>query len=441
MKNRILFVLLLASQIIISQNISISGKIIDAETKEPIFGVSIFIDGNNIGYSDVEGDFNFDINGNSSKISMTHLAYNSETFNIEDFLDNTTFILKPNVTTLNEVVISGTLKVNSLQEILKLTSKIYDDNYRKAPYWSGLNYKQIIYQNGQPHSYLELDGNIFMVGNDRNPFISPLIVPNEIRRTQEDFQIIRSWAPDSEKKDFYKTQLGGSEAVGGWTYYRFLELAHPLEKQGHRNFNFSFAENVNINSDYYVIRFTQKKDINLATRWIDYMHGQLWIDKKDFSLYRISANYRFERISYQSFNIQYTRIQGKYFPTIIEKNSYMFRTFKEDKSRIVITSISNLKNIDVVERKNYRYDYIAGPWYSISERYNSEYWDDKSIDNPKYSNALKDILKNRSLDAIFLEGAATKEYNSNLSKTILENLKQKGEELKKIMKNDLKNKL
>ncbi|CAN0448773.1 unnamed protein product, partial [Ectocarpus fasciculatus] len=122
--------------------------------------------------------------------------------------------------------------------------------------------------------------------------------------------------------------------------------------------------------------------------------------------------YRFERIFYITYDISYKKIENKIFPATIKKTKYNFNSNTKEKAQVSISSISHLVDINTNEQSNYRKKY-HGSFYSLSSKYDKDYWDDKKIKELKYINGLSTIIGHKIINDVFSEGANTKEYNSN----------------------------
>lgn len=439
MKSKLGFLLFFMCQLAISQQLTITGVILDKENDEPVYGASLLMGDNYLGFSDVEGVFSFNIEEKYSieTVTIKHLSYKDNVISVLELSQVSIITLMPKISSLDEVVIKANLRDYNSEDILKKGIKLFDKMYVDYPYWSKLDYKHILYLDGNPHAFMQLDGHILMVGSKvNNPFIDASVIPDHIRRTKESDLPVKSWFPNSNSNSFSKAQLGGNEAKNGWTDFRFVELIHPLSKQSQGYFDLSINNASNNNEDYIIIDFTQKKDINIATRWLDNMSGQIWLNKEDLTVCKLMLTYRFEKIFLITYDISYKQISEKLFPSIVKKTKYNFTPHNKEKSKITISSISKLYSINAEKRDNYRKKYIA-PWYSFSEVYDLEYWKEKNIQDPKYMNGFTEILGNKSIVDIFNEGANTKEYNENLTKDQISNWEANGMELKSIMHKDL----
>ncbi|MCO6174308.1 carboxypeptidase-like regulatory domain-containing protein [Flavobacterium sp. NRK F10] len=102
-----LFVFLIP--IISFSQITFSGKVIDARTKEPLSGTSIYIPNSSIGTTtDIDGDFSLQLSRETKEIVVSYLGY--YTINVKlDLSDSSDFsktiLLREKSNTLNEVVV------------------------------------------------------------------------------------------------------------------------------------------------------------------------------------------------------------------------------------------------------------------------------------------------------------------------------------------------
>ena len=440
MKISILLIFLSIFSFSIAQKTTISGNVLDKESNNPIYGVAILIGENYLGFTDIDGSYNFSLDKKwlNEKIVFKHISYIDREISLNKLTDAYKFYLTSKTISLEEVTIAGNIEKKPISDIIKKSTKKFENIYANHPYWSGLNHKQLIYLDGMPQSYLEFDGHILMVGrSNNNPFIDACIVPSEIRRTKESERLVKSWFSNSDSKNFSKTQLGHGEAMSGWTDFRFVEIIHPLSKKGRKHFNYSMSGLTNENEKFLIINFNQKKGITVGTRWLDNMFGQFWINKTDLSLHRLVTSYRFERIFLISYDITYTSIENKIFPFSVKKSIYNFKSSNDPPSNITISSISYFNKINTKRRDNHRKKY-RNSWYSISHKYNHAYWSNKSIKEDKFRNGLSEILNSKPFSEVFDEGANTKEYNSNISEDIFSLWEQSGLKLKEQMLKDLK---
>ncbi len=85
----------------------ISGKVVDATTKEPVIGASITVDGTNLGtVSNLEGNFTLKVPKNRSSVTISYVGYNPVKMNIWE-VTNHNIELTESELNLNEVVVIG----------------------------------------------------------------------------------------------------------------------------------------------------------------------------------------------------------------------------------------------------------------------------------------------------------------------------------------------
>ena len=82
MKSLFMVILLIAiSQVMMAQNKTIIGTIVDSETKESVSGAVIAIGDYKV-YSDMDGRFSLPAEGNNNEITVTYIGYKPITINV-----------------------------------------------------------------------------------------------------------------------------------------------------------------------------------------------------------------------------------------------------------------------------------------------------------------------------------------------------------------------
>jgi hypothetical protein len=441
MVSKILFIICLVSQTLLAQKINCSGKLLDKNSKAPIFGVGLTLENNVVCYSDEEGNFEFDIEKPKVNkiITFSHVSYVPARIVVSDFEKGAqTIALTESTTELEEVVVTPVKKIPQ-KNILKIAMKQFKTNSRAAPYWSEMNYKQSVLVDGVPKGYFECDGHIFMPGKNKSPWVYPMTIPNQIRRLNED--------PRLMELNFYQNNgipndyvyVGSSFLSTLWFNYRLFEVVHPLSSEGRGAYDFKIIEtSFQGDSDYYIIRFTQKEKIIIGGWNIRYMSGLLWIDKKDFNLKKVSPSFGYDKHCYNQYVINYNLIANKLYPVKIEVNNFDYRNASKQVSNLVKSGTFTFNKIDLIERKNYSRIYVSYLIYDLTEKYDKNYWKVHPLEDLKYKNHVMTILENSDWNTAFEKGAKEREYNenSNFSKRI-KYFEKENLELEQIMKRDL----
>ncbi|ETN95267.1 hypothetical protein SAMN04487906_3221 [Zhouia amylolytica] len=410
---------------LIAQNITISGKIIDEGTREPIFGVALMLNDRIICYSNDEGAFKFEIDNShvDEIISFHHFSYPNKALLISKLKSLQTIQLVQMSIPLEEVVISSAGKLTK-KEILKRAVKQYEDSGKTSPYWSDFNYKQTIYNNSKPQGFLESDGYILMP-EKISSWNSPIIVPNQMRRLNEDPEIA-----ELDFKDMFVNNRNGNKIqipfkhIGGlymrshWRDYGSLAENHPLSNKGFKYFRFNIDKIINQgDEEFYVIDFKQHKTISNKGWELTHMQGKLWVNKRTFGLHKLITQFRHRwHYSYINYDIQYQLFEDKLFPYEIDLSTYKYQTSSGEHNVVKRGTVK----LNTIYKANTKNPYIHGGgdgnafvWYDVHETYNPEYWIDRPLSDIRYRNDVFSILGKQNWDSAFVKGASQKEYKAN----------------------------
>ncbi|MHA7944853.1 hypothetical protein ACJOV8_017380 [Formosa sp. 3Alg 14/1] len=438
--------LLIQTQLLIGQNTaySYSGNIVEKDTRNSIFGVALMLEGRVICYSDEEGKFVFEVNNinKETNITFVHLSYKSKTVLLSELKELKTIELTQEVVQLEEVIISSKEPLTK-KEILKNAVGQYENLKEAEAYWSNFNYKQTIYNNGNPQGFLECDGHIFMPENIAFSN-GPIVVPSEMRRLNEDTEIAEIDFNDIHVNSKVKRQspykyIGSLYMKRHWTDYSVFVPIHPLSKKEFKHYKFDVEKIVHKEaSAYYVIQFKQKKHtFKHNGGWeIAFMQGKLWVDASTFNLLKVVTQFRHGwHKSYIKYEIDYDVNQNKLYPSRINLSTYKYT--KSGKHNIVKKGTVTLNNKYKADKKN---PFIRGGagslvWYKVHETYNPEYWKSHPLKDIRYKNDVLSILDKQNWDVAFKKAASQKEYKEN---SIIANNLNYFEQNKKVFLNFMK---
>jgi len=212
-----------------------------------------------------------------------------------------------------------------------------------------------------------------------------------------------------------------------------------MSREGNGRYDFKIIQTSNQDdSDYYIIRFNQKKKIIEGGWNIRYVEGMLWIDKKDFNLKKTTSSFGYDRKSFNQFTINYSLIENKLYPVKIEVNSFDYRNAHKQTSNLVKSGTVTFNKIDLIARKNYSKLYVEYYCPYIDEKYDEKYWRAHPLEDLKYKNHVTTILGDNDWHTAFKKGAKEKEYREN--STIPPRIKyfeKSNTELEQILKRDL----
>jgi hypothetical protein len=157
MKIEFLFCFLLVSLSAYSQTITISGKVVDLETREPITFASVGIKGKPIGtITNLQGEFDFHIPNEyrNDIFVISMLGYGTYEVPAWTLLDKPSLVIEMTKSTqvLHEVIISDSLKGG---DILRIALTRVEENYPMAPFITDGFYRDIKKVGGTFVSLLE----------------------------------------------------------------------------------------------------------------------------------------------------------------------------------------------------------------------------------------------------------------------------------------------
>jgi hypothetical protein len=157
-----LLLFLLLSGVCLGQKITISGRVLDAETKEPLPFASIGIKGKSIGtITNLAGEFDFHIPDayRNDILIISMLSYNNFEAPVWSLLAATnTISLKKSVIILNEILVEDSLKGGDI--LYNAMSKI-EQNYAMQPFMMDGFYRDIKKVGGSYISLLEAAVKIY----------------------------------------------------------------------------------------------------------------------------------------------------------------------------------------------------------------------------------------------------------------------------------------
>lgn len=438
MKTKLVVLFSLVSQLFFAQEVHYSGEIIDEKTKEPIFGVSVILNNKEITYSNELGIFEFNVHKENAidSISFYHMSYEKQKLPLVELKTNSTIRLKNSFNTLQEVVITTTLTKD--EKIIDNAIKNYNDIYEKSGCWTYGNYKQLLSYKDNPCGYFEIMGNVYQIGtNNKSLWRSLTFVPNEVRRTKENSilpKLLRNY-----NMNFLYTYTGGVFASGSFSRYRFFEIFHPLNEKGKKRFKYVIKNTEEINGkEYYVISYKQKKKrIKIDTRSFLETQGEVWVDKNDYSMLKLTVSYNFEDISSNNFFITYEKVNNKLLAKKISMNNYLYINHNKDKI-IHLEGLLTFNNINIIKKQyGHMHSWLIKHRAFSNISYNKLFWEKHPIKKSNFKNGLLKIMDSKDINSVFIDGSQQKVYmdSNDVANTV--KVEEKYQNLIKIMKTDL----
>ncbi|WP_411766532.1 carboxypeptidase-like regulatory domain-containing protein [Winogradskyella sp. A3E31] len=410
------------NSVIFSQNIKITGIVFNEQSKKPISDVLIIVDNEILTFTDLEGKYFLELpNQLEKEIIFSHISYQTKSYNLDDLIITTQIALFSKNNELDEVVISG--KKRTKKEILKSAITNYKNQVRKEPYWSSVNLKQVTKLNDSLPSYIEVDGNLFSLGDDRNVWNLPILIPKQSRRTKENF--LESSKNNTSLKVDNKPYINYGLEIFNSSFllnYRFFEIGHPLSKNGNSLYKFTLGNTIELNNEEcYIINYEAKKpNVKIKGRIFYSIRGQIIVTRDNLTLKKMTSLFRRSRSKDGGIDviltIDYSQIEKLIYPKDI-LYKVMFFNFESK-------GVLHFNNIDITPRENYRNSISSNRFlfqYSqVYNNYSSSYWKNKPVMDDFIDTELKNLFKEKNLNDLFIIGnnqkikVNTKDLNTEL---------------------------
>lgn len=222
-------IILFISSTVSAQNntISISGQLLDKETKEPIIFASIYLKGHTIGTtSNEEGyfTFNFPSINDQNIIVISCIGYESIEKNANNFVSNQKVFLNSKANELDEVVITSTKKKKlTAKQIVKEAYKNIKKNYPTKPYITEGFIRDLQNEDGKYVEYLECAAQFYNEGYNiaKEPDVELIEVRSNYISQKNPWN--KKWdrknsIVDLMEDDFIRFDYGPIKGKNGWKY-------------------------------------------------------------------------------------------------------------------------------------------------------------------------------------------------------------------------------
>ena len=119
---------------LISSAYTFRGKVVD-ETGSPLTGATVrSLDNGRAAVTGIDGEFSFDVDKNTAKIEVSYIGFIKDTFILKnhDASHVELLALAPDISALNEVVVTATRTPKALKDVPVVTQLISADDIKKA---------------------------------------------------------------------------------------------------------------------------------------------------------------------------------------------------------------------------------------------------------------------------------------------------------------------
>lgn len=212
-------IMLLCSELMLAQNESVKGTLVDSETKEAICGAVIII-GNRKTISDIDGRFSLAFDKEKDSITCNHIGYRSLTFEISNDHNLGTIEMEMDIQVLPDAIITSQLAIPRKTPVAAsnvLASQI-EERLGNDEFVEALKYTPGVHPNRQGGSWA--DSEVFVRGFD-NTNVATLINGIPVNDMENGTVYWSNWASLSEVTSVIQVQRGigatklSAPSVGG----------------------------------------------------------------------------------------------------------------------------------------------------------------------------------------------------------------------------------
>lgn len=416
-----------------AQEVKITGKVLDENTKEPIFGAYISQKGIALSFSGDDGSFELILPAANmhDSITFSHIAYHNKTFILSELKpDNNMVTLSEKVVALAEI----TVMPEKQKRILKSAMKRFDDTYPKLDDLADVNYKQLISYMGKPRGYVEAYGSMLLRGRSKkSPILQNFIIPSQFRRTKEDpivANIYRSTYP--------RIQIGPHCMNNEIPFeYCFYEYCHPLKSNLNRHYNFHLDSICTYKGiTCYLFSFKQRKPITSLGWVVHGLSGQIWVNRDNFNLVKTSLAFNRNDLRSNLVIAEYAEKDNKIYPTHISITSVMNKYLTKTEPQKIVVECEIVFNKIYERPKKYKIGYQL-ECFVPELKYDRAFWVKHPITNKYFAEKLTNLIGTTSLDEAFELGAKEQTFEDN-GKFVNQLYRKYSEKAVEIINNELK---
>jgi hypothetical protein len=384
----------------VAQKITISGKVIDRETKEPMPFASVFIKGKTIGtITNLHGEFDFHIPGEyrNELLSISMLGYSNFESPVWAMISTTPSVIE---LTVSPIVLQEALVEDSLSggDILRLALHHISTNYPTKPFLMEGFYRDLKKVGGTYISLLEAAVEIYDKGYDepRNK--------SKLREGVRLLEVRKSIGYESKFTSFFdQDNLLEDLLLHNNIRYRQIEdreeMYASMSREKNSFYNGDEIYVVTHKHDYFLKIFIDKNDYSIVHLEWDASTSNEILERKKNMVSRFAGLRKtidFKRVDGKMF-LNFITITSKVNWHDIETNALKFET--ELFQQLLINKVipdTNERISSVEKMRNYGLQFQDLP-------YNKEFWDNYNVikETPLDKKILEDLEKAGPLDKQF----------------------------------------
>lgn len=314
------------------QSLSISGQVLDEQSKQPLAFVTIGIEGTNQGFStDIDGRFSSKVTDQSGNLVFSYLGYERKTLSITEVLNTSSIFLSQKAVNVSEVtVMPGVNPADVIMERVIDNRKINNpeeatqfsyDSYNKLVFTVNPDSvsKQVELQKDSINKDTSTQNAIDFVSKQHFIVMESVSHRDYISTTKDKEVVLASRVSGLKSPDFtlIGTQLQSFSFYKDYVELMDYRLLSPISKGATSQYLFILEDSIIENGEkFYTISFQPKRGKNFEA-----LKGQLFIHKGDYAIKSVTASPA-NGGSGIDMKIQqlYERIDGQWFPMQLNSN-------------------------------------------------------------------------------------------------------------------------
>ena len=333
---------------------SLKGRVIDSETNEPLFGVTVICREVALAFSDDKGYFTLQLDNMNplDTVLFRHISYHELLVPLSRLNLDLTVRMECRFISLSEVTVTPTNFKKLVQSIVAQFKK----SAPAQPYWTKIHQTHSLTYRGELAGYVEYTGHMLCMGRAiANPFVENKWFPEHVRRIKENPNVPLIFG------DEYRIRFSENSIQSLWVEYRFFDVIHPLGKN-HNCYEVRVDSAVTMDGkDYWALSYRQNAPLVVAGWLLSNSSGQMWIEKNSKKLVRLKGSCNQGDTRVTQADIDYGTFEGKVVPrkmyVSVINNRNLRGVRAQDKvlyeSRILFTEA------DSKQVKKYKNDYMG----------------------------------------------------------------------------------
>jgi len=307
----------------------ITGKVIDAETEEPLAFANLILDKNTGSITNYDGTFEMSVPENLQSFSISYIGYQTKVQKIIPGQKKYIIALKPSAESLEAVVINAKNENPAVALMKKAIKQKKQNNYQKKPdkyaytkyikFIAGADTDKIdkefdtIYKNGKIY---KIDSTLYEFKkelSDKYMWMFESLIKINGRNGNEKAEIIATRTAGLKKPlyEFLALQVSGQNVYDDQYKFLFQSYLGPFAKASFKQYNYKIDDTLSLQKRPVIVvdyKNTKKPLIS----------GKIYLDQKTLAIAKLTLNTYKEFQFNAVYNFKYYDQAGVWFPSDVQ---------------------------------------------------------------------------------------------------------------------------